>query len=206
MKLGFDIDGITADMAIMMVELINERYGLSYDTTVFKDHNIHKNKYVDDPELNEEIAMCMRREIIENPSATTEIPVYEEAVEALRRLSRQHTIHHITSRPSNQYTATVEWLHKNKIPFDTVHVIGTDGKSGAALKTGKGRLGRSLNLDFYIDDCAWHLDDMYRYKNRWRKGLALFTQPWNVNQPVDSRMNRFDNWKEVIRHLGINKR
>jgi hypothetical protein len=58
-----------------------------------------------------------------------------------------------------------------------------------------------------MDDCIWHLDDMFRYKNRWRKGLGLFTRPWNENESIDlSRFLRFNNWKEVIRHLGIHKR
>ena len=206
MKLGFDIDGITANMAKAMVELINARYDLNYDVDVFEDHNIHKNMYVDDPELNEEIAMCMRREIIENPDAVVALEIYKDGVKAVRKLSKSgHTIHHITSRPANQYDATVEWLRKNHIPFDTVHVVGKNGIAGASA-IGKGRLGRSLNLDFYIDDQVRHLDDMYRYKNRWRKGLALYTRPWNINEAIDSGMSRFDNWVEIIRHLGIQKR
>jgi 5'(3')-deoxyribonucleotidase len=208
MKLGFDIDGITCDMAQNMVSLINKRYDLEYDITVFKDHNIHNNMYTDDPELNEEIAMVMWTEIIENPEALVDLPVFEAAAEALRKFSRAgHTIHHVTARPSTQKEATIEWLRKNFIPFDTVHVTGTDGKEGAELKVGKGRLGRSLNLDFYLDDCSWHLYDMYRYKSRWHKGLGLFTQPWNEKEAVDlTRFFRFNDWKEIIRHLGIHKR
>jgi len=207
MKLGFDIDGITCNMAQAMVDLINEKYDLEYDVNVFKDHNIHNNMYTDDPELNEEIAMTMRTGIIENSETLVELPVHEEAVEALKRLYRYgHSLHHITARPSTQRKATIEWLRKNFIPFDTVHVMGSDGKEGAALKTGKGRLGRSLNLDFYLDDCVWHLSDMYRYKNRWRKGLGLFNRPWNVGVAIDYTMTRFDNWNDIIRHLGIQKR
>jgi len=206
MKLGFDIDGITANMAKAMVELINAKYNLNYDVNVFKDHNIHKNKYVEDPELNDEIAMCMRNEVIENPEAVVNLEVYEDGVEAIRRLSKSgHTIHHITSRPAVQHDATVEWLRNNFIPFDSVHVVGKSGIKGVSA-VGKGRLGRSLNLDFYIDDQGRHLDDMYRYKNRWRKGLALYTRPWNLDEAIDSKMNRFDNWVDVIRHLGIQKR
>ncbi len=208
MKLGFDIDGITCNMAQSMVELINERYDLEYDVNVFQDHNIHNNMYTDDPELNKEIAMTIRTGIIENAEAIVKLPVHKEAVEALKKLSRYgHTIHHITARPSNQRKSTMEWMRKNFIPFDTVHVMGTDGKEGADVKTGKGKLGRSLNLDFYLDDCSWHLYDMYRYKRRWRKGLGLFTRPWNINEPLDgSKFIRVENWIKIIRHLGINKR
>lgn len=208
MKLGFDIDGITCNMGKALVELINEKYGLNHDIHVVKNHDLHSsdNLYTDDPELNEEIAMSMRTEIVENPEAIINLEAHEEAVIALRKFSKSgHTIHHITSRPNIQFDATMEWLRANKIPFNTVHVIGNSGKGGH--KVSKGGVGRFLNLDFYIDDCSYHLDDMYRYKNRWRKGLALFTQPWNENEIIDfSRYVRFDNWDQVIRHLGIHKR
>ena len=85
-------------------------------------------------------------------------------------------------------------------------MIGRDEVNGH-LNTSKGRVGRSLNLDFFMDDCSWHLADMYRYKSRWRKGLGLFTQPWNKNEVIDiTKYIRFDNWKDIIRHLGIHKR
>ncbi len=206
MKLGFDIDGITANMALAMVTLMNEKYNLNYDVTVFKNFNIHENTYVDDPVLNEEIAMAMRSQVIENPGAVGGIEIYPDAVEALRKLSKAgHTIHHITARPQNQHDATVAWLRKHYVPFDTVHVIGKNGKDGHRVS--KGQIGRSLNLDFFIDDSPRHLTDMYRYKNRWRKGLALYTRPWNINDPVnESLINRFSNWKKIIRHIGIQKR
>jgi uncharacterized HAD superfamily protein len=199
MKLGFDVDGITCNMAQSMVDLINERYNLNYGVDVFEDHNIKNNNYVDDPDTNAEIVLAMREEVIENIDGLIDLPVYEEAVEALKKLSRQHSIHHITSRHVDQTQATIDWLRKNYVPFDTVHVVGGTG-------TGKGRLGRTLNLDFYMDDCDWHLKSMYRYKNRWRKGLGLFTRPWNANIPIDYTMTRFDDWKSIIRHLGIQKR
>lgn len=204
MKLGFDIDGITANMAKAMVERMNSEFNLDYDVDVFKDHNIHKNTYVDDPEQNKIIAMDMRTNIIENPDAVSYIEVYEDAVEAIKKLSRQHTIHHITARHANQQAATVDWFRKNRIPFDTVHVIGKDGPHGG--KISKGKLGRSMNLDFFLDDFHWHLADMYRYKNRWRKGLGLFTRPWNEGRPTPQGCIRFDNWPAIIRHLGIQKR
>ena len=207
MKLGFDIDGITCDMGNALLEFMNTKYNLNHNINIFKNHGIHENKYVDDPELNEQIALDMRESIIENSEAIVDLETIEEAVVALRKFSKSgHTIHHITSRPDNQYDATVDWLRKNSIPFDSLHVMGISGPQGAKHMS-KGRLGRSLNLDFYMDDCPWHLDDMYRYKNRWRKGLGLFTQPWNIEEPFDaSRYIRFDDWNEVIRHLGIHKR
>lgn len=206
MKLGFDIDGITADMTKMMVERLNKIHGIECDERIFVNHSIEENTYVEDSDKNMSIALDLIENIVENKTALIEIDPYEEAILAIRKLSKSgHTIHHITSRAAAQKDVTVDWLRKHSIPFDSVHVIGNSGVGGNRVS--KGKLGRSLNLDFYIDDCIWHLDDMYRYKNRWRKGIGLFTQPWNKNEIIDpGKYIRFDSWKEIIRHVGIHKR
>lgn len=206
MKLGFDIDGITADMGKMLAERLNKVHGIECDESIFVNHSIEDNKYVEDPEENHKIALDLIDNIVNDPTALKAIEPYEEAIIALRKLSKSgHTIHHITSRASEQKDITVDWLRQYSIPFDSIHVIGNLGVGGN--KVSKGKVARSLNLDFFIDDCIWHLDDMYRYKNRWRKGLGLFTQPWNKNLIIDTaKYIRFDDWKSIIRHLGIHKR
>ena len=206
MKLGFDIDGIVADMGLTMVEHINSTFGLNYTVDVFVNHQIFDNTYVDDPEENKKIAASIYDNVIYNDDTLLELKPYEDAVEAIRKLSRHgHSIHFITARSKGQHDVTVSWIRKNVIPFTTIHSVGKDGHRGNVVS--KGQQARTLNLDFFIDDDPANLPDFYRYKNRWRKGIALFTRPWNVNESVDeSKFIRFDKWTEVIRHLGINKR
>lgn len=206
MKLGFDIDGVICDMPKAMIEFINETYGFNYTIDIFKNHNIFDNKYVEDPEENEEIATAILKNIIENDSVIADLPVYPEAVEAINKFIRSgHSIHYITSRPSTQKAATVAWLRRNLIPFNSLQVIGNGGKAGNLVS--KGKVARSMNLDFFLEDYHWHLDDLYRYKNRWHKGLGLLTRPWNKDVNINKhRYIRFDNWNEIIRHLGIHKR
>jgi uncharacterized HAD superfamily protein len=205
MKLGFDIDGVVADLPSMMLEYINEKFNLNHDINVFKNHDVSLNKYVDDDELSGEIATALLKDIVRNNEAVEKVKPYEDAVVAIRKLAKHHSIHYITVRPSDQRKATINWLRINSIPFNSIHVIGGNGPGGGLV--GKGQTGRYLNLDFYLDDSPWHLDDMYRYKNRWHKGVALLTRPWNVDESLDrSKFMRFDNWNEIIRHLGIHKR
>jgi uncharacterized HAD superfamily protein len=198
MKLGFDIDGVVARMDIALVAAMNEEFGLNYGPEIFVHHNLFKNTYVEDEKLNEEIAQFMRKNVIYDKKVVANLEPYEDAAIAIRQFNRQHTIHFITGRPVEQQDTCVSWLRANNIPFTSVHAIG---------RADKGMVGRSLNLDFYIDDELKHLESMYKYKNRWRKGLALYRQPWNLKNQVDlSKYLTFDNWKDIIRHLGIHNR
>jgi len=203
MKLGLDIDGIVANTSQAMINHANEKYNLNHTIEIFHDHNIFKDKYTDDDELNEEIAWSMVNDVIHSEDALLAVEPYEEAVEALMKLQRQHELHFITSRRESEQAITIKWMRDNHIPFTTVNCTGPSPEGGSS----KGMLGRALNLDFYMDDQDKHLWGMYRFKARWRKPLALFTRPWNVWMPLDeSRFVRVSNWEEVIRHLGIHKR
>jgi uncharacterized HAD superfamily protein len=205
MKLGFDIDGIVANTPLAMVSYINEKFDLNFTETVFNHHDVFSNTYDDDPEQSKRIARAILEEVILNKDKMGALEPYEDAAEAIRILSRQHTIHYITSRPQSQHRITVDWMRSHRLPFTTVNSLGTDLPGGG--NQGKGKVARSLNLDFFIDDDPSNLPDLYRYKKRWRKGVALFTRPWNINHTVDeSKFLRFDEWHAVIRHLGINKR
>ena len=198
MKLGFDIDGVIADMSSALIEAMNSEFELDYDESIFVHHNLFKNTYVDDPELNDKIAQHMRQNVIYNKAAVSILKPYSKVAASLRKLGRQHSLHYITGRPVEQENICIEWLRKNNIPFDSVHAVG---------RAAKGMTGRALNLDFYIDDEMKHLKSMYKFKNRWRKGIALFRRPWNQKDNVDmSKYLVFDNWKDITRHLGIHNR
>ena len=206
MKLGFDIDGIVADLPRMMVEHINKEFNLNHDVGILTSHDVSGNRYVEDDDLNDEIATSVLMEIVRNDDILPDVEPYEDAIAAIKKLSKTgHSIHFITARPSDQRKVTVDWLRSHNVPFNTVHVIGGNKPGGGFVN--KGSVARTLNLDFFIDDSLWHLENMYRYKNRWWKGLGLFTRPWNVNESFDAyKFIRFNEWNGVIRHLGIHKR
>lgn len=200
MKLGFDIDGIIANLPQSMVDFVNEKYNLNHTVDVFEYFDVSKCKYVDDEELNREIINRILNEAIYNKEALSNTEPYYDAVDAMKIFKKNsHELYFITARKRLFKSITFEWFRKHKIPFDAIYVVGPSYD--------KGKIGRTLNLDFYIDDRPIHLEEMYRYKNRWRKGLALFTRPWNVKKPLDcSKFMRVDKWDDVIRHLGIHNR
>lgn len=203
MKLGFDIDGVVANVAQTVIDGINKKYGLNHTVGILVYNSVSTGKYVEDEELNKKLDQFMRDEILDNHDAMLSLEPHEGAVEAINKLKRYHSIHFITARKCESKDVSIAWCKKHKIPLDSLHAIGTAGTG----KSNKGMIGRSLNLDFYIDDHPKHLESMYKYKNRWRKGLGLFTRPWNADEPLDmSKFIRFNNWNEVVRHLGVHNR
>lgn len=205
MRLGFDIDGIVADMAQAMVDHINKEFGFNYDITVFRNHELKDNVYINDEKLNKATVDSMKKNVIRNDAALLELKPYDDSIRHLHILKKTgHEIFFITSRSKDNEEATIKWLRKNKVPFDGVYVVGRAGVMG---QLGKGPYGRSLNLDFFIDDDMPNLEDMYKYKSRWRKGLALFTRPWNEWMTLEAdKYIRLNDWPDIIRHIGISNR
>jgi uncharacterized protein len=205
MKLGFDVDGIIADMATAMIEHMNEKYHLNHTISVFHNHALGLNKYVEDEKLNKEIVNSIQENVIRNDEALINLKPYDDAIRHLHILKKNgHVLFFVTSRSKDNEGATIEWFRKNKIPFDGLYVVGQPGVVG---QLSKGPFGRALNLDFFIDDDVPNLEEMYRFKNRWFKGLALFSRPWNDWLLLDSdKFIRLNDWPDILRHMGISSR
>lgn len=198
MRLGFDLDEVVVALCDVLLDQMNEEFDLNWTINNFTIYDLLKNTYHEDEEHNGKIAK-RAIEIVSNIDLQITAKPYEEAPLFIRRLKKEgHTVHFITARKLGEEAKTADWLRKYKIPFDSIHHLGYGGE--------KGRVGRALNLDFYIDDHEEHLESMYRYKKRWAKGLALMTKPWNIDSYDASKFTRINNWLELRRHLGIHKR
>jgi len=197
MKFGFDVDEVIANLVGEFEKYLRDRYGLDWPPECFHQYKFRDCRFVDDEEMNKKIIDEMN--IISNdPDFQMAAMPFPDAASTIRRLKKQgHSIHFITNRPKINKEKTIAWFNLHKISFDSIHVIGQEEK---------GMVGRALNLDFFIDDLEKHLESMYRYKNRWRKGLGLMNKPWNRLSIDGSRFIRFNDWVEISRHLGINNR
>jgi len=198
MKLGFDLDEVIVALCDILVEYMNDKFGMSWTIEDFKEYDLLHNKYSDDKVYSDKIANDLIEVVCDIEFQLTAKPC-EGAPEFIRRMKKEgNSIHFITSRKLGKEDFTIKWLRKYKIPFDSLQHIGYGEE--------KGRLGRALNLDFYIDDHEDQLESMYKYKKRWKKGLVLMDRPWNRDSIDSSKFIRVKNWKELTRHLGIHKR
>jgi uncharacterized HAD superfamily protein len=196
MKLGFDLDDVVVDTAGTIRRYLKKVYDLDYSG--FINYDFIENKFHLDEDINKKIILDLINKASNNVFISKVKPS-KEAVDCLRKLKKSgHSIHYITARKIGDEYETALFLRRYHIPFDSIHNVGHGNEKGA--------LGRVLNLDFFLDDLESNLESMFKYKKRWRKGLALFTQPWNANTIDASRFTRLDNWIQVSRHLGIHRR
>lgn len=196
MNLGFDIDGIVADMFQAMIDKVNEKYGLSFTIDVLTKDEIENIKYVEDEELNKQIIHTMIDEVIKDEEAIRNIQPYDDSINHLKILKEHgHKLYFITARFKNQKDATIDWFTTHDVPFDGIYVVGGDGK---------GKVGKELALDFFIDDNVYNLKNMFKYKKDWSYGLALFDRPWNQDSEFyNNFFVRMKDWPDVLKHLGI---
>ena len=200
MNLGFDMDGVICDTATAVIEYINNKHNLNLTSNDITHYWISDITFDSDPKLNKRIVNTMINKFHDIDLQVTAKPC-KDAVVVLHKLKKKgNRIHLITNRDlgKDKEKKTALWFKHHNIPFDSLIHCGSKGE--------KGIVGKSLNLDFYLDDYEGNLESMYLYKNRWRKGLGLLDRSWNKD-PIDgSKFIRFNNWESVLRHLGITNR
>lgn len=198
MRLGFDLDEVVVNLTSEFEKYLASVYGIDWPVDCFVNYNMTECSFHNDSEFNDRISKDMVR-VANDPEFQYQAEPYKDAREVLHKLKHSgHKIYFITSRPKRNQPYTFKWLRRNDIPFDNLTVIGHDEP--------KGVYSMKYRLDMYVDDQEQHLESMLSYKKRWRKGLLLIDKPWNYNSIDGSKFIRVYEWKDILRHVGIQNR
>lgn len=198
MRLGFDLDEVVVDLTAEFEKYLESTYGIEWPMNCFVHYDFVKCVFDSDEEFNARITEDMLK-VANDIDFQFQAKPMEGAVEVLHKLRRAgHKLYFITSRPKRNQPMTYKWLRQNDVPFDGLAVVGHDNP--------KGIYGAKYRLDMYVDDLHKHLESMWLYKKRWRKGLLLLDKPWNESYIDGSRFSRIKNWQEILRHVGIQNR
>lgn len=109
-------------------------------------------------------------------NAWLRMPPADGTVEGIHRLrDAGHSTHIITSRKGGE-VATVNWIHKYDIPYDTLHI---------------GRDKTRVNVDLLVDDWEQNWCEITDSGGR----CLLWDQPWNAHV-VDAE--RVFTWYDVL--------
>jgi len=171
-RLGIDLDGVVADFNAGWMSRYNDENG----TDLSPDMVTSWNAMLDLTEFSSigEFWVWARND--GGPGLFRTLPVFDEARESLWRLSVDHDIVIITTKPRWANAETFCWLGDNNIPTREVHILEEKWR---------------VDCDVYLDDGPHNLESLV--VERPNRIVCRFVRPWNDAVPgvVD-----IDNWQQ----------
>ncbi|CAN5163773.1 hypothetical protein BH18CHL2_BH18CHL2_02120 [soil metagenome] len=203
MKLGINLDDVTAVCAVPYLRRFADRFGVDLpDETEIGWHLLDRSEVK--PALRDEF----RLELYDSPFFG-ELDVYPECPDVLERLAKAgHELHFITARAEKRRAVTETWLvskgllrhargvHlKPRGDFTPPATGRYDARSSAHYKL---RVASELGLDAFCED-----DEVIaRVLADGGITVYLFDQPWN-RLVEHSRVRRVTGWEQLGRELGV---
>ncbi len=172
MKIGIDID-----------DVITQTYEstLKYLSKYYPNFNIDKEENLSDKKTYDFLVKHIE-DIQENAKL---MPGVKKAMDELKEMGFKIII--ITARGGqlkyNHKKVTEEYFKKHKLPYDKIY-YGDINKGDAAL---------TENLDFFIDDRIYNLDDVSAHGIK----SLHFVSDKNTYSPYV----KFDNWNDAVEYI-----
>ena len=176
MKIGIDIDGVTADFVTPFLPVLEEALGrpVHYE-------DITAYLFQEALGYSDEMEVHVRAEI-DRRDLLRDLPEIPGALEAIRRLARRHDVHFITARPGEKWGGvTREWLDCRGFPYTSLRF--REGRKADA----------SEGFDLFVDDYLENALDLVAQDIH----VCLYDQPWNRVPDLPSGCTRVRSWREV---------
>lgn len=171
MKIGVDIDGVIVDTIRLCSKEFSKHFG--YDITC-EDITCRFEQIEGGQEFinqNLEYLFCS-------------LPPYEDAVEALNYLHKEHEIYFVSSRRDFTYDKTIDWFEKHGILPRKLYLTG--GKP-------KVQCCKELGIEVFIEDSTAYASDIIE------SGIPVIIFKTEYNQALKNDMFIYcDNWKEIV--------
>lgn len=178
MRLGIDLDGVVADFNLGWMTRYNEEQGTDYTP----DLVTHWGAMLDLTPYNTLDDFWEWARNGDGPGLFRTLPVYDGALEALHRLSREHEIVIITTKPAWAHSETFVWIGETGIPTSEVHITEEKWR---------------VDCDIYLDDGPHNLETLAL--ERPDRTVVRFVRPWNspVQGCVD--VDSWDTFEALVR-------
>jgi uncharacterized HAD superfamily protein len=182
--IAVDIDGVIADSEPILVKCLEYFTGESFDPPSPRTYDFR------DGFENLSLRHCLM--IIDNTLLTKHIPVYdfERTYLALAKIQQRYgKVHFITSRSSDLWEKTNEWIKSNfgHINYELQMTDHLDNKEFWMFK---------YDLNIIIED---RLKIVNNIKNSYNSAY-LINRPWNIGRPINGNVIRVDNILDAITH------
>lgn len=170
MRLGIDLDGVVADFNAGWIQRYNEEHGTSLVSDMVQqwDAMVSLTRF----HSNAEFWAWARND--GGPGLFRNLPTIPGALAALDRLSQDHEIVIITTKPRWATPETYAWIADNEIPTREVHIT---------------RRKWLVDCDAYLDDGPHNLERLVI--ERPDRAVCRFIRSWN--SPVTGAID-IDSW------------
>jgi len=191
MKIGIDLDGCVVDLMTPFLAHYNGKKGTSIEYGDLFCHDLWFPLEIKREEAFESVFSFMREEPFD-----VVLP-HEGAIEAIKKLSEEHDLMVITSRPELYVEKTLRWIdgHLPRV-FEKVvftHEYALDGN----VKTRKEQICQREGVDLMIEDYDKNLLSCAEVCKR----VLLFDQPWNQNSKLPENGVRIKSWDDVLKQV-----
>lgn len=170
MRLGIDLDGVVADFNAGWMRLYNEDFNSDLKPEMVQtwDAFVSLTKFNSSREFWEWARRDGRAGIFRH------LPLFPDALQSLGRLSNDHKIVIITTKPPWAVPETYAWIADNRLPTNEVHITAKKWE---------------IDCDVYLDDGPHNLEALVA--KRPDRTVCRFVRPWN--DPV-TRVVDVDSW------------
>jgi 5'(3')-deoxyribonucleotidase len=177
MRLGIDLDGVVADFNAGWMRTYNEDFEAELTPEMVQtwDGFVTLTHFVS----NTEFWRWARND--GGHGLFRDLPVYPGAVESLGRLSRNHEIVIITTKPHWADAETFAWIADNEIPTREVHITGDKWK---------------VECDVYLDDGPHNLESLV--VERPDRTTCRFVRTWNKHVPGTVDVDSWDIFEALV--------
>ena len=181
MRLGIDLDGVVANFTQGWMNFYNRDFGTSFE---FEDSQ-NWGDLVDLTHFSTIGEFWRWSSDLDGHSIFWHLETFSGAVDALHSLAAEgHDIVVITTKPGFAIDDTYEWIERNELPADEIHILEDKWVVPA---------------DVYLDDGPHILPHLV--EKRPESTVCRYVRPWNDPIPGAVDVGDFAEFREVVDQL-----
>jgi 5'(3')-deoxyribonucleotidase len=194
--LGTDVDAVIADIHTPMLRYTNARYGCNLTVNDIRCYQLEEAWHCSADEAKRRVF-----EFTKTPEFRAVVPV-RSAVEVLTRLAKRYKVLAVSSRPSELYELTTEWINKC-FPgvYSGVFLTGEYSFGGSKLR--KADICRRKGVGVIVDDS---FEEIVHCAQQGIRGLLFNLNGeerygWNLDGELPEGAERVWGWEMAERSI-----
>ena len=185
MRLGIDLDGVVANFTMGWMNFYNKEFGAELEV----EDSQRWNDLVDLTHFENMGEFWRWSSDLDGRSLFWHLEPFPGAIDALQSLADAgHEIVVITTKPDFAVADTHEWIANHDIPAAEIHILEDKWL---------------VECDVYLDDGPHVLPRLVA--NRPESTVCRYVRPWNHPLPGAVDVTDFDEFRELVERLAINR-